>query len=208
MNETIRSDSRPRWTPSSPRCGRASATSTAMSARTCSRASRPTWLISSPSEVPRRSATRRVRRRAARRGRAAGRGARVRAREADGGACRAVLDGARTRWVELVGGLPGSPWGLIQSLRAVWWVARAWLALQTVDLFFGSGASNLGLSPVPSLLGVGVCRCSWSRSSSASRWVAGGGGPGRPAVVSRPGCSCSSSTPLQWRWSRPPRPRC
>jgi hypothetical protein len=68
----------------------------------------------------------------------------------------AWLDGARARWDAVATGLPGDPWELVRSLRPVWWVARAWVALQAVDLLFGSGSYNLGLSPVPSLLGWGL----------------------------------------------------
>lgn len=66
------------------------------------------------------------------------------------------LDGSRHRWDSVVTGLPGDPWGLLVALRPVWWVVRAWVALQVVDLVLGSGARNWGLSPVPSLLGWGL----------------------------------------------------
>ncbi|WP_181310560.1 hypothetical protein [Nocardioides campestrisoli] len=66
-----------------------------------------------------------------------------------------LLDSAQARWVALVDGLPGDPWSFAVSLRPVWWVLRAWVALQLVDLVWGSGSYNLGLSPVPSLLGWG-----------------------------------------------------
>ncbi len=66
-----------------------------------------------------------------------------------------LLDSAHARWVALVDGLPGDPWSLAVSLRPAWWVLRAWVALQLVDLVWGSGSYNLGLSPVPSLLGWG-----------------------------------------------------
>ena len=62
-----------------------------------------------------------------------------------------LLDGAHTRWVDLVSGLPGDPWGFAQSLRPFWWVAGAWVAVQAIDLVWGGGSYNLGLSPVPSL---------------------------------------------------------
>ena len=55
-----------------------------------------------------------------------------------------------------VSGLPGEPWELLVTLRPVWWVARAWLALQLVDLVLGGGSLGFGLAPVPSLLGGGL----------------------------------------------------
>lgn len=65
------------------------------------------------------------------------------------------LDAARARWDALVTGLPGDPWGLLQSLRPAWWILRAWVALQAVDLVWGTGSNSLGLSPIPSLEGWG-----------------------------------------------------
>ena len=67
-----------------------------------------------------------------------------------------LLDGAHTRWVDLVSGLPADPWGFVQSLRPFWWVARAWVAVQAVDLIWGNGSTNLGLSPIPSLGSFGL----------------------------------------------------
>ncbi|RJS44886.1 hypothetical protein [Nocardioides cavernaquae] len=71
-------------------------------------------------------------------------------------AIHAALDSARGKWDALVEGLPGDPWGLIQAVRPAWWILRAWLALQLVDLVWGNGGLNLGLSVVPSLLGWGA----------------------------------------------------
>ena len=65
------------------------------------------------------------------------------------------LDAAHARWDALVKDLPGDPWGLLQALRPAWWIVRAWVALQVVDLLWGSGRSSLGLSPIPSLQGWG-----------------------------------------------------
>jgi hypothetical protein len=67
-----------------------------------------------------------------------------------------VLDASAERWDRFAGGLPGSPWELLVSLRPVWWVLRAWIALQLVDLLWGSGSYNYGLSPIPSLMGWGL----------------------------------------------------
>jgi hypothetical protein len=66
-----------------------------------------------------------------------------------------VLDAAHARWDALVKDLPGDPWGLAQSLRPAWWILRAWVALQVVDLLWGTGSSSVGLSPIPSLEGWG-----------------------------------------------------
>jgi hypothetical protein len=67
-----------------------------------------------------------------------------------------VLDASAERWDLFARGLPGSPWELLVSLRPVWWVLRAWIALQLVDLLWGSGSINYGLSPIPSLMGWGL----------------------------------------------------
>ncbi len=67
-----------------------------------------------------------------------------------------LLDSARERWDRFAGGLPGNPWELVVALRPVWWVLRAWVAVQLVDLLWGSGGYNYGLSPIPSLLGWGL----------------------------------------------------
>ncbi len=67
-----------------------------------------------------------------------------------------VLDRAHERWEGFAGGVPGSPWEFLVSLRPAWWVLRAWVALQLVDLLLGSGSYNYGLSVVPSLHQWGV----------------------------------------------------
>lgn len=79
----------------------------------------------------------------------------VRTHRTPGARVTAVLDSSRSRWDALVSDLPGDPWGLAQALRPAWWVLRAWVALQLVDLLWGSGSYNLGLSPIPSLQGWG-----------------------------------------------------
>jgi hypothetical protein len=80
----------------------------------------------------------------------------VRERRGAGERVTGALDAAHARWDALVAGLPGDPWGLAQVLRPLWWVTRAWVALQLVDLFWGRGGYGLGLSPVPSLMGLGL----------------------------------------------------
>src|SRR4051812_35407825 len=79
----------------------------------------------------------------------------VRTRRGVGAALTAFLDAAHARWDALVVGLPGDPWGLLVVLRPAWWILRAWVALQAVDLVWGNGSYDLGLSPIPSLQGWG-----------------------------------------------------
>jgi hypothetical protein len=107
----------------------------------------------------------------------------------------AALDAAHARWDALVTGLPGDPWGLVQALRPAWWLLRVWVALELVDLLWGGGALNLGLSPIPSLQGWGG-PCSRSARSSASRSGAAGCGPGARGAAPSAGWSCWGST----RW--------
>ncbi len=49
------------------------------------------------------------------------------------------LDVAHDRWDRAVTGLPGAPWELVVSLRPVWWVLRAYVAVQAIDLVSGNG---------------------------------------------------------------------
>ena len=81
---------------------------------------------------------------------------RVRSRRGAAGSVTSTLDAAHARWDTLVAGLPGDPWGLVQALRPAWWILRAWVALQVVDLVWGTGSVYLGLSPIPSLRGWGL----------------------------------------------------
>lgn len=67
-----------------------------------------------------------------------------------------LLDRGRDRWEGFAGGLPGSPWEFLVALRPAWWVLRTWVALQLIDLVWGSGGYNYGLSPIPSLYDWGV----------------------------------------------------
>ena len=41
--------------------------------------------------------------------------------------------------------------GFLQSLRPFWWLLRAWVALQLIDLMWGNGGYNSGLDAIPSL---------------------------------------------------------
>ena len=75
----------------------------------------------------------------------------VRERGTIGESVSGMLDAAHTRWNRLVTGLPGDPWGFAQTLRPAWWVLRAWIALQLIDLIWGGGGYNFGLSVIPTL---------------------------------------------------------
>ncbi|MGH3365401.1 MAG: HAAS signaling domain-containing protein [Nocardioidaceae bacterium] len=59
----------------------------------------------------------------------------------------ALLDAARRRWAELVD-VPAlrAIWDLLVTLRPVWWVLRAWVAMQLLDIFTQAGDMA---TPVP-----------------------------------------------------------
>lgn len=59
-----------------------------------------------------------------------------------------TLDAVRDRWLALMDA-PGlrEAWGVVASLRPVWWVARAWVALELFDYFLGNGRWGLDLFP-------------------------------------------------------------
>ena len=59
----------------------------------------------------------------------------------------ALLDAARRRWAELVD-VPAlrAMWDLLVTLRPVWWVLRAWVAMQLLDIFTQAGDMA---TPVP-----------------------------------------------------------
>ncbi len=63
----------------------------------------------------------------------------------------AVLDSVRRRWFELVE-VPalGKPWEFLTTLRPVWWVLRAWVAVQLFDIVTQGG--DLA-TPVPTIGG-------------------------------------------------------
>ena len=70
-----------------------------------------------------------------------------------------LLDGARRRWAELVA-VPALAvgWDFVTTLRPVWWVLRAWVALQLIDIFTQGG--DLA-TPVPTLGGPLVGSLLW-----------------------------------------------
>jgi hypothetical protein len=63
----------------------------------------------------------------------------------------AVLDNMRVEWERLATAVPGDAWGFLQTLRPFWWLVRAWVALQLIDLLFGNGSYDNGLDAIPSL---------------------------------------------------------
>ncbi|MCW2832884.1 MAG: hypothetical protein JWN68_837 [Nocardioides sp.] len=42
-------------------------------------------------------------------------------------------------------------WGFLQSLRPFWWLVRAWIAVELIDLVWGHGGYMKGLDVIPSL---------------------------------------------------------
>ena len=72
---------------------------------------------------------------------------RVKTRKPAGETVDGWLDAARERWDRAVTGLPGSPWELVVSLRPAWWLLRAYVAVQTLDLFAGDGGWRMGWVP-------------------------------------------------------------
>lgn len=60
----------------------------------------------------------------------------------------AMLDAVRDRWLALVGtpGLSGV-WEVLTSVRPVWWVVRAWVAVELLDYAIGNGRYGLDLIP-------------------------------------------------------------
>jgi hypothetical protein len=49
------------------------------------------------------------------------------------------LDRGRDRWQQLMGSRPGlaASWEVVQALRPAWWVLRAWVAVEMLDLYTG-----------------------------------------------------------------------
>ena len=64
----------------------------------------------------------------------------------------AWLDAGRARLGEVAASRRGAPvWAFLVAVRPVWWVFRAWLAVQLVDMVAGTSVAT----PVPTLMGVG-----------------------------------------------------
>ncbi|MCW2780050.1 MAG: hypothetical protein JWR35_499 [Marmoricola sp.] len=59
------------------------------------------------------------------------------------------LDAAHDRWDRAFAMLPGSPSEFVKAIQPVWWIARAWLAVELVDVYFGRSPHT----PVPSIHG-------------------------------------------------------
>lgn len=76
---------------------------------------------------------------------------RQRARRRLGARLDGALDASRRRWAELVD-VPalGPAWDLVVTLRPVWWVLRAWVAIQLLDVLTQGG--DLA-TPVPTVGG-------------------------------------------------------
>ncbi|MCW2784483.1 MAG: hypothetical protein JWP74_1000 [Marmoricola sp.] len=65
-----------------------------------------------------------------------------------------LLDAVRERWDRAIAVVPGDVGGILASLQPVWWVARAWIAVQVGGLAFG--AYELHVVPGQSPVGVGA----------------------------------------------------
>lgn len=63
----------------------------------------------------------------------------------------AVLDGAHEGWDRAVAALPGNPMEFLSTLRPAWWLMRAWVAVQTIDLIWGNGGLSGGITVIPTL---------------------------------------------------------
>ncbi len=68
----------------------------------------------------------------------------------------AALDKLRADWERRAASLPGDVWGLVQSIQPFWWLLRAWVAVQLIDLGWGNGGYSNGLDTIPSLRGLGL----------------------------------------------------
>jgi len=65
----------------------------------------------------------------------------------------AWLDAGRARLAEVAASRRGAPvWAFLVAVRPVWWVFRAWLAVQLVDMVAGTSVAT----PVPTLMGAGA----------------------------------------------------
>lgn len=97
-----------------------------------------------------------------------------------------LLDGSRRRWAELVE-VPALAvgWDFVTTLRPVWWVLRAWVAVQLIDIFTQGG--DLA-TPVPTLGGPLLGSLLWLVAILVSVQIGRnriwpGSGPARRAVA-------------------------
>ena len=67
----------------------------------------------------------------------------------------AMLDAGHGVWVRTSAALPGDLGGFATTLRPLWWIVRAWVAVELVDQFFGRGTHAGDLTLVPHLRGLG-----------------------------------------------------
>ncbi|WP_248582269.1 hypothetical protein [Nocardioides sp. InS609-2] len=105
----------------------------------------------------------------------------VRIKKAAGETVAGWLDAAHDRWDRAVTGLPGSPWEFVVSLQPAWWVLRAYVAVQSIDLLM-VGSWQMGWVPTLDGLGVPLLLLAVALSVQIGRsklW------PGSPGVVAR-----------------------
>ncbi|MGO4258882.1 hypothetical protein [Marmoricola sp. RAF53] len=68
-------------------------------------------------------------------------------------ATTAFLDACHARYDALVGRLPGDAGPVLAWLRPLWWVVRAWVAVELVPVLLGNGGTRFQV--VPNLRGLG-----------------------------------------------------
>lgn len=66
----------------------------------------------------------------------------------------AFLDACHAWFDHQVARIPGDTGPVLAWLQPAWWVLRAWVAVQLIDLVFGGGSYNGGLDLLPSLFGI------------------------------------------------------
>ena len=81
--------------------------------------------------------------------------ARARGRLDLGAGVQGFLDDSHRVWDRLLGTLPRDVVPLLGWLRPLWWIARAWAAVELVDLLVGRGRYASDLTVVPHLRGYG-----------------------------------------------------
>ncbi|RNM15883.1 HAAS signaling domain-containing protein [Nocardioides pocheonensis] len=67
-----------------------------------------------------------------------------------------MLDTVRQRWLAATATVPGRPWEIAVALRPVWWVFRAWLAVQLLDVAVHAHQAHISGQLVPHLRGFGA----------------------------------------------------